>query len=552
MPRRTARVLVVALFAAIAVCSPQASGGPETTAEHTTPLAITGSCSASGVAVGGFVRNWACGDVVRLATPAGMTSGEVSALSSAVAGWNGAVLGAYGLPQFTMSAGNRTITVSISGAGDYYCGQVPVKTQLNIARFATASGCSHPGRLSTGTLGNLFLHELSHSVGFQSGVWHKPSTEAITGHCAGALYSAGRPLNSGVCQHEVEAIHAAYGLRSTAPDLAKHVLTGLAGLTSLSLSPGGTGTLTVSSLRFWRANGTLCGQPDTTACFGTASPSGASLSWSTSNAGVASLSGSGASRTVTGNAAGVATISVDATTPTYERAATFGGPGTGTAATVTVVAQPPAGPPTNLGATSIAPTSALVSWTNGDTSTGTTTVVQYRITGLTSWTTASGAGLPAGQSSLTLSGLHCATSYDVNVFHRKDGIDSAAITLTLFTTAACQISGLAAPSDFHPTSCTLTLYGGKQYATYGTQWTPGTNPPDSIFQIAEALSNNPAVASVVRTGPIARTSQDIGAYLVTPTAAPRYFWIRHVDNGQASIWTALVDNPIQIKDGCIA
>jgi hypothetical protein len=554
MSKVSLRVMEASLVFTMLSCSPDRNTGPTVPSDSRPSLSITASCSNSATAVGGFIKNWTCGSVVRLATPAGMTSTEVSALSSAASRWNSGVLNGYGLPRFDMSSGNQTITVSISGTGDYYCGQVPDKYHLNIARSDLGNitpGCV-PGRLTLGTVDDLLLHELSHAIGFQSIAWHKPGPAEYTGHCAAAL-AGGRPLNAGLCQHEIEAIYASYGLRSTAPDLSKHVMTGLAGLGSLTLNVGATGTLTVTGLRFNRVNGSFCGQPDTTVCeAATASPTEATLSWSSSNTSVASLSGSGASRTVTGNSGGSATVSVGATAAAYEKAAAFGDPGTGTTAAVTVVVVPPAGPPTSLSASNITATSALVSWTNGDASAGTTTVVQYRMTGQSAWINASGSPAPAGQSSLTLSGLHCATSYDVNVYHVKSGVSSAWLTLTLFTTAACQVSGaIVAPSGFSQSSCTASTTGGKNYATYTLGWTAGSNPGGSIYQIGTALTNSSGSAAVIRTGGIIRTSDDVGPYLVTSTASPRYFWVRHVNGAEASAWVALAGNPIQIKDGCL-
>lgn len=553
MSQPSLRVLGAALVVTALSCSPDHSTGPTAPQDLRPSLSITGSCSNGATAVPGFIKNWACGNVVRLQTPAGMTSAEVSALSSAVSRWNGGVLSGFGLPSLTMGTGTQTIIVSISGSGDYYCGQVPDKTHLNIARSASGSGCTHPGRLSTNTLSNLFLHELSHSIGFQSAVWHKPSTTQYTGHCATALYTAGRPLNAALCQHEIEAIYASYGLRASAPNLSKHVMTGLAGLGPITLNVGATGTLSVTALRFNRVNGSFCGQADTTVCEdGTASPTQATLSWSTSNPSVASLSGSGASRTVTGNSGGSATVSVGATTSTYEKAAAFGDAGTGTTAAVTVVATPPAGPPTSLSASNITPTSALVTWTNGDASPGTTTVVQYRMTGQSAWGNAAGSPAAAGVTSLTLSGLTCGTSYDVNIFHVKSGISSPWLTLTLFQTAACTVSGtIVAPTSFNQTSCTASTSGGKNYATYTLGWTAGANPGGTIYQIGSALTNSSGSAAIIRTGALSKTSDDVGPYLVTSTSSPRYFWVRHANGSLASAWVPLVGNPIQIKTGCL-
>jgi hypothetical protein len=398
----------------------------------------------------------------------------------------------------------------------------------------------------------LFLHELSHAIGFQSNVWHKPSTTTFTGHCASALYTAGRPLNSDVCQHEIEAIRAAYGLRSTAPNLSKHVMTGLQGLSNRTLDANSSTVLTVTKLAFRRANGSLCGQPDTTACEeGTVAPTNATFTWS-SNSSIVTLSGSGASRTVTsGTTAGQAIVSVNATASAYEKAASFGDPGTGTKSTVTVTVSGPAARPTNLAASNITATSARITWTNGDVSTGTTTVVQYRMAGQSAWITAS-SGLAAGVSSFNLTGLVCSTTYDVNIFHRKNGIDSPWLTLQLFTTLACTTStSINAPTGVRQTNCTQSTSGGKVTATYTLSWTAGANPGSSTYQIGSRTTNTPATAFIIETGRITQTSDQVGPYTVPATSSPQYFWVRHANGAQASSWTPLAGNPIDIADGCL-
>jgi hypothetical protein len=208
-------------------------------------------------------------------------------------------------------------------------------------------------------------------------------------------------------------------------------------------------------------------------------------------------------------------------------------------------------PPTNLAASNITATAATVSWTNGDASAGTTTFVQYRLTGTSPWITANGGvGLPAGTSSYRLTGLHCSTSYDVNVFHRKNGVDSPWLTLTLFTTAACTVSStINPPTNFRETDCRPSSAGGKSYGTWITAWTAGANPASSIFHIVESFSNSPGFA-IIRRGPITTTAANLGPYLVQSASSPRYFWVRHVNGAQASVWVALIGNPIRISSGC--
>ncbi len=544
---KTQRRMVCLGVLVVAACSPEPIGGPPADETLRPSFEITGTCG-TGATISGFNRNWQCGDKIRL-NPSGATSSELAELSAATGTWNGAVLGAYNLPMFVSTGNNKTIQVTFSGSGDYYCGQASTTgLTLSIARFGTSSGCTHPGRLSTGTLQDLFVHELAHSIGFQSNPWHKPSSTNVTGHCAVALYDAGRPLNPAPCQHEIEVIHAVYGLRA-APNMSKHVTTGLSGLANVTIETNSSTVLTVSSLRFARANGSMCGQPNTTSCTGSATPANATLTWS-SNSSVITLSGSGASRTATsGSTTGQATVTVGATTSLYEKAASFGNAGTGTKPVVTVYVEPPAGRPTLLSASNITSTSATVSWTNGDTSAGTTTIVQYRITGQSPWITAH-SGLAAGVSSYNLTGLRCATSYDVNVYHQKNGINSAWMTLTLFTTSACQPSPtLNPPTNVRVSGCTPSTSGGKPYATYTLSWTAAANPSSTIWQIGSKGTNSPSTADIIRTGPITTTSGTAGPYLTTNGTA-RYFWVRYVNGSQARAWMAALGRPVGTGDGC--
>jgi hypothetical protein len=143
-------------------------------------------------------------------------------------------------------------------------------------------------------------------------------------------------------------------------------------------------------------------------------------------------------------------------------------------------------------------------------------------------------------------------SDDASVHHVKNGTAGPALVLTLFSTSACQTAtSVAPPTAFSQTGCTPSTVGGKQYATYHLGWTAGSNPSVAIYQIGSASSNNSGSAAIIRTGRIIQTADDVGPYLVTSTASPRYFWVRHVNGGQASSWAALQGNPIQINDGCL-
>jgi hypothetical protein len=486
---------------------------------------------ASGIRPDFFNDYWNCGQVIwidisQLPTTPNLR-GEAAA---AVSAWNSALSddGVGGVPILTTSSqtGAARVQVTLGSQGSQYCGQVLVSGVPN--RINMAAG-------SCGTFRNVFLHELSHVVGYQD-TWEKTGTAGVSNHCARFLPS-GKASNSTVCQHEVESLLRHYGIGpATEVSLSKHIMTGLVGVpSSLALKIGETRTVTVTSFQFVRAHPS----------FGaSAAPSG-TMSWTETSAAF-HLNGTGTfSRTVVPDQTGQGILRVRPTSTTYELAGMLNDE-----VTVTVnPGDPPAGAPTNLQASNITATAATISWTNGDATAS--TVLQYRLTGTSPWTTANG-GVPlsAGTSSYRLTGLHCSTSYDVNVFHRKNGVDSPWLTLTLFTTAACTVSStINPPSNFRQTNCALSSSGGKTYATYTVAWTAGANPSTSIFHIAESFSTTPTY--LIRRGPISTITAKLGPYLVQSTSSSRYFWVRHANGAQASAWVALQGNPIAIRDGCL-
>jgi hypothetical protein len=484
-----------------------------------------------------FSDYWNCRDIIWVDVSALPTSPDLrGSASSAVAEWNSA-LNAQNLelPVLTVTGGGHTyrIGVTLPSTGSQFCGQVLVSTRPNAINMAAGS---------CGAFRDVFLHELSHVYGF-SNKWHTRGTAGVSDHCARYL-PAGKATNTGVCQHEVESLHRHSGIRAAADvSLSKHIMTGFAGLpAAISLETGETSNLGVTGFVFRRVHPAFCafGECDPIAPTGNGS-------WGESSPAI-SLSGSAQfTRTVTALAAGAGTVTVSPLTTTYALAGYF----TGDATRVTVTAPPPPPAPTGLAASNITPISATVSWTAGDPTA--TTVLRYRMTGQTAWTSANGGNaLPAGQTSFALTGLHCATSYDVSVHHVNGTTAGPALVLTLFSTSACQTgTSVNPPTAFSQTGCTPSTVGGKQYATYDLGWTAGSNPSAAIYHIGSAFSNNSGSAAIIRTGRIIQTTDDVGPYLVTSTASPRYFWVRHVNGGQASAWVALQGNPIQIKDGCL-
>lgn len=127
----------------------------------------------------------------------------------------------------------------------------------------------------------------------------------------------------------------------------------------------------------------------------------------------------------------------------------------------------PVGNPTNLAASAVATQSAQITWTNGDSSNGVTTLLEYRVNGASAYITAN-SGIGAGFAGYLLTGLTTATIYDVRVTHYKNGIASSALVgLSLFTTSINPPSNLQA-SGVTGTTATVSWTNGLT-ANYQTE-----------------------------------------------------------------------------------
>jgi Fibronectin type III domain len=548
---RRARHGIVALALAAAGCQePTSDAGRE--AVIAPALDLTGrTCGAGGNTGDTFNRKWPCGQRLQLSFVGWDSAAHRAAINQASQNWNEELAAAQlNLPRFESGPGNVVVDVfrgqdeGTSG----WCGQSSKVPPFDVTLYrGPISKCG------TNTLGAVALQELSHVLGFTDKWDQAVGEDEYIGHCAGRSYNG--VVTGTICQHEIETMYRAYGIRTQAVPYDRHLITALTGLRDHTLSFGGSAVLEVSELRFGRSNGTLCGRPVRQTCDGEVAVTSANvgIDWrEVAGAPLITLAESGPRATVTaGNAEGQAVVQAVATSGEYGIAAVLGDDGAGTKARITIAAVPPAAAPQSLTAANVSATSAQVRWVNGDASPGTTTVVQYRMTGLAGWLPAPGSPLAAGVSSVTVGGLHCATSYDVNVFHVKNGKSSPWLTLTLFTTAACQVSGgLAAPAGFSERSCRLSSGEGKTYATYTLGWSSGANPGSTIYHIGSSLNNNPGGAAIIRAGAITQTSRSVGPYLVTSSASPRYFWVRHANGSQASAWATLAGNPIEINQGC--
>ena len=543
--RRIVRTAVLGGF--LLACAPDVT---EQSMEPVSQTAAVGSCTI-GSGTQNVYQHYNCNTNVYLNVQS-LTSAAQGTITSAAQQWNAVLYNRFPqLPRLTtdpaVTPKHYTITVSFSGASSStWCGGVSPggsarPTSLVVGTTASGNQCGAPL--------NVAVHELGHIIGF-GGDWHTPGTEILK-HCAIALKTGvvNNVNTHGPCPWEVETLLEVYGARQAPPNAAKHVITGLTGSSGpTSLVVPNNGTIGFGSYVLQGANGLLCGLTSRDACFAEDAwkTMTGSLNWTSSDTDVATVTTPGAQTTVTAVGAGTTTITAKPRPiTTYE----IGTDAKATRGLTVTTPPPPAAPPSSLSVSNITGTSGLLSWTNGDNTASTS--VQYRMSGQTGWINATGAGLPPGQSSYTLSGLHCATTYQVEVFHVKNGIGSS-VTPATFTTGACQVSAsVNPPTAFIQFSCTPSTSGGKEYATYNLRWTAGSNPTGSLYQIGHAFSNSSGGAAVIRVGSIKTVSANVGPYLVNATSSPRYFWVRHANGSQASTWVALQGNPIEIEDGCL-
>jgi hypothetical protein len=341
-------------------------------------------------------------------------------------------------------------------------------------------------------------------------------------HCVSALPASGS-LNGTVCQAEIELLHLNYGLRDSEVSPSKHIATGVNVTGATLVNPGLSGTLTVNSVQFDHFSG----------------PAASTLSytWSSDNTAIARVSaGTGASNAIQAVASGTTTIRVRLNSTVYDQAE----PLPGGAIAFTVNSPPPA--PTGLSASAITGTTATIGWVNGATGSGVTTTLQYRKNGVTTWTTASNT-IAAGATSFGLTGLVGLTTYDVRVWHVRNGLSGAMTTVaSLFSTP--DPNALPPITNFRVTSCDKRVVGAKTFNYFQLAWTSSLAPSGSTFEIGLNTTSSSAGASVILTYPINARTGEVGGYLSSPLLANRWFWIRYTRNGTPGPWTPLAGNPL--------
>lgn len=276
------------------------------------PASIGACQSNQGTTILFFTMEYNCGDAIRIVAEPGTPEPQLTQINNAIAvavtRWNALGGGTNGIPVFSTSSGNKTITVSwnTESVSGVVCG-ISSGPTIDLWRWAsvtTPNACIPATSMSSASAaGALLVHEIAHSFGMAN-EWHRPavylgSSQAVMGHCAVAIGLSTQNYPTGfLCQHDIEFTYGLFGLRSL-PDLSKHIITGLDGIPDvLRLATGSTTQLTVTNAVLARANGTLCDTGlETSACTATAPTP--NISWSASPPSVVTVSGAGATATVT-------------------------------------------------------------------------------------------------------------------------------------------------------------------------------------------------------------------------------------------------------------
>lgn len=212
--------------------------------------------------------------------------------------------------------------------------------------------------------------------------------------------------------------------------------------------------------------------------------------------------------------------------------------GTGTVTTTLPTA------PTSFAIGTVTSTTAGLTW---DANSIDSTIVQDRLTGAGSWTTA--ARLGTGAASSTLTGLTACNSYDAQIYHTYGTYSSSTSTLTnaIHTPAA---SGVCAPTNFTVVSCVDSVIGPKTYMYLHTSWKQTEFSSGATTEVAANTTNNSGTATVVLSQSASITTALLGPYLEMGSYN-EYFWVRHKNSGgTASSWVALDANPLRPPSGC--
>lgn len=523
-------------------CMMEQTGGPALNRPGTTPMSVTGpQCQDGGVGDQIMPSHpFLCGKHVLLSGNVSGIPNFSSVLAEAASDWNDGVLNQYNLPTFvTTGTGDYTITFNQSGSGSLVCG---VNSGLVVTLMFVGTGVkcgdgpypytsvsvSNPSQVAA-----LVAHEIGHVLGFQKhlkdGLQTTIDNDPYVSHCIMVVPST---MNNSVCEYERQIVYLAYRLQNNDPNVNLPFAYSLnPSPSSVSLGLGGSATVTVTQAATNGEGAPITLQPSDVVTWDASgvTPAGAFSVSPTTGQSVQIQAGN-----VTGSGAITATLS-----PSTGR---FNVPWP--VNTAVPVSNPVTPPPTNLAVSSVTSSQAVVTWTAGDPNA--TTTVQNRLSGAQAWSTVGSAA--AGVTTYTIPGLSACTTYDVAVYHVKNGIPSTTTTLLngIHTTAA---SGACAPTNFTVVSCVDSQFS-KKYMFLHTSWVRKEFSAGSTTDVAANTTNNTATADILQSFPSSTTTALLGEYVELGTYN-EYFWVRHkTSGGTPSAWVPLDANPVNPPAGC--
>ena len=271
-------------------------------------------CTRAGPQANFFAPRVACGAQIRVG-PAPGSEAYAAEIAEAADAWNNALVDsrAPGIPSFVPGTG-YDLQVVVTGGGPW-CGSGSYNTTPWVITLAN----SCPGGGNHSDVRTTLIHELSHALGMLDNA-ERLGQPGVSDGCTSNLNQDGT-INALVCQHDVEMVYAAYGMRDgqglPIDFWLQPIVTGLdVTPSSLTLQPTQQAQVSVTCLRFDRAGGVQAGGGQLAPPAENCSLDGLGFSWTIDNRQVADIPFSNtAVGVVTGVGTGSTTVRVGLTTP---------------------------------------------------------------------------------------------------------------------------------------------------------------------------------------------------------------------------------------------
>lgn len=366
-------VSAVAVLAAVSVSACSEESPPSFAPVNSPPQSIQhGSCGAPAGPLFHFTVRFGCNNR-KIGIP---TTGPLSGpLWAAATEWNSAFPEGLGLPRFQQGLTGATFSVSMD-VNTATSGNVHGETYGLGSNAMTVKLFTDEAVTGAGAVGPILLHELNHVVGFENPWWEGQNQDSMmSGHCARGPNGPFRSyVRTTICQHEIEYVLYAYGIRLTEPHMDRHIITDF-NLNPILMTPNSQQSFTVTRLAANKGNPSICINVDD--CGVTPGPN--DLAWASSNSSVFTVSSTGLSPIVTaGSTPGTAYLRASLASNVYDVATFVHDSVLVTVATCTSISLNPSGPQTLYPGTSvditaspsclapINPDTMLVSWSSVD------------------------------------------------------------------------------------------------------------------------------------------------------------------------------------------